>query len=90
MGTTTFLQIPVVKGELGLIPDFPGGVRKLAANAVTQTFNKAYIVEMSSVSAAVTAATGVQSLFKYADPSKFAAKLYESTLTVAAIIALDA
>lgn len=89
MGTTTFLPIPVVKGDLSLTPDFPGGVRKLAANAVTFSFNKAYITEIAPVSANFTTATGVNATFKYANPSKFAGQMYESTLTPAQIAALD-
>lgn len=86
MGTTTFLAIPVVKGDITIIPDFPGGVRKLAANAVTMYFNKAYITNLQLVSPAVA---GVNSTFTYSDPSEAAELRYESTLTAAAIVALD-
>ena len=89
MGNTTFLAIPVVKGELAITPDFPGGVRKLAANAVTFFFNKTYMTEILTVSANFTAATGVNSTFKYANPSRLAGQIYESTLTPAQIVALD-
>lgn len=86
MGTTTFLSIPVVKGDVSIVPDFPGGVRKLAANAVTRTFNKEYITELAPVSPAVA---GVNSTFKYSGPLAFSTIVYESTLTVGAIVALD-
>lgn len=86
MGTTTFLAIPVVSGDITLIPDFPGGVRKLAANAVTKYFNKSFVTNIQAVSPAVN---GVNSTFSYADPSEAAELTYESTLTAAAIVALD-
>lgn len=86
MGATTFLLIPVVKGDITLVPDFPGGVRKLAANAVSRYFNKSYITNLQTVSPAVA---GVNSTFTYADPAAFAESTYESTLTAAAIVALD-
>ena len=86
MGTTTFIPIPVVKGDISLIPDFPGGVRKLAANAVTKYFNKGYITNLQTISPAVA---GVNSTFSYADPAEAAGLVYESTLTAAAIVALD-
>lgn len=86
MGTTTFLLIPVVKGDTSIIPDFPGGVRKLAANAVSKYFNKAFITNLQAVSPAVA---GVNSTFSYADPAEAAELTYESTLTAAAIVALD-
>jgi len=86
MGTTTFLLIPVVKGDISIIPDFPGGVRKLAANAVSKYFNKAFITNIKTISPAVD---GVNSTFSYADPAEAAELVYESTLTGAAIIALD-
>lgn len=89
MGATTFLLIPVLKGDISLTPDFPGGVRKLAANAVPRYFNKTYVTDISPITAAIPVAAGVNSSFRYADPSAFTYKIYESTLTAAQIFALD-
>lgn len=86
MGATTFLLIPVVKGDVSIVPDYPGGVRKLAANAVSRYFNKSYVTNIQAVSPAVA---GVNSTFTYADPAAFQEIAYESTLTAAAIVALD-
>ena len=86
MGNTTFLLIPVVKGDISIVPDFPGGVRKLAANAVSKYFNKSFVTNIQAVSPAVA---GVNSTFSYADPAEAAELKYESTLTAAAIAALD-
>jgi len=81
----TFLSIPVIKGDLSLVPD-TGGARKLIANAVTKTFNKEYISELSPMVSPQTGAT--LSKFTYDAPGGIR-NVYEATITVAAIIALD-
>lgn len=88
MGTTTFLSIPVVKGDINITPDFPGGVRKLVANAVTKTFNKAYITGITTMLSPESGAS--YCYFLYEDPATASRIVYEATITRAALIALDA
>jgi len=82
----TFLTIPVIKGDLTITPD-AGGARKLIANAVNRTFNKEYITRIASMISPESGAT--LSNFTYDAPGGVR-NVYESTLTVAQIIALDA
>lgn len=88
MGTTTFLTIPCIKGDIGIVPDFPGGVRKLTANSVSKVFNKEYITNIATyVSPELGTTLGI---ITYMPPLDGPKRVYETTLTVAAIIALDA
>lgn len=88
MGATTFLNIPVVKGDISITPDFPGGVRKLIANAVTKTFNKAYITGITVMKSPESGAT--YCYFTYEEPATSSRIVYEATITQSALIALDA
>ncbi len=88
MGTTTFLSIPVVKGDINITPDFPGGVRKLVANAVTKAFNKSFITNITDMVSPQNGST--YCYFTYEDPASSSRIIYEATITRAALIALDA